>query len=37
MDWFSLYFIGFIVCLGLLGLAVMSAVKHSRGAGGGHE
>jgi fatty acid desaturase len=24
----------FIVCLGLFGLAVMSAVKHSRGGGG---
>lgn len=55
MDWFYLYFIGFliligaiglglnmlgvgaqwifIVCLGLLGIAVMSAVKHSRGGG----
>jgi hypothetical protein len=59
MDWFYLYFIGFliviaavglglsklglgaewifIVCLGLLGVAVMSAVKHSSGAGGGRE
>lgn len=56
MDWFYIYFIGFliliaavglglsklglgaewifIVCLGLLGVAVMSAVKHSRGGGG---
>lgn len=52
MDWFYIYFIGFliligavglamnalgigaqwifIVCLGLFGIAVMSAVKHSR-------
>lgn len=59
MDWFYIYFLGFliviaavglglsklglgaewifIVCLGLFGVAVMSAVKHSRGAGGGPE
>ena len=58
MDWFYLYFIGFliviaaiglglaklglgnewifIVCLGLLGVAVMSAVKHSSGGGEPH-
>ena len=57
MDWFYIYFIGFliligavglamdtlgigaqwifIVCLGLFGVAVMSAVKHSRGDGAG--
>lgn len=57
MDWFYLYFVGFlvliaavglglnalgvsaqwifIVCLGLFGIAVMSAVKHSRGDGAG--
>ncbi len=56
MDWFYIYFIGFlvviaavglamsrlgigaewvfIVCLGLFGMAVMSAVKHSRGGDG---
>lgn len=57
MDWFYLYFVGFlmlitavglgldalgvgaqwvfIICLGLFGIAVMSAVKHSRGGGTG--
>lgn len=57
MDWFYIYFIGFlifigavglglnalgigtqwifIICLGLFGIAVMSAVKHSRGGGAG--
>ncbi len=56
MDWFYVYFIGFIVliaaiamgmnllgigaqwifvvCLALFGIAVMSAVKHTRGGGG---
>lgn len=55
MDWFYLYFIGFlifiaavaiglnmiglgaqwifIVCLALFGVAVMSAVKHTKGGG----
>lgn len=55
MDWFYVYFIGFllliaavamamsrlgigaewifIVCLALFGIAVMSAVKHTRGGG----
>lgn len=56
MDWFYVYFVGFIVliaaialgmnmlgigaqwifvvCLALFGIAVMSAVKHTRGGGG---
>lgn len=56
MDWFYVYFIGFlvliaaiamgmnllgigaqwifVVCLALFGIAVMSAVKHTRGGGG---
>ena len=56
MDWFYLYFVGFlaliaavgmgmnmvgigaqwifVVCLGLFGIAVMSAVKHTRSGSG---
>ena len=59
MDWFYVYFVGFlvliaavgmglarlglsaewifIVCLALFGIAVMSAVKHTRGSGSGGD